>query len=182
MEAKLEQLAAGLAPRTDGWFVLNAGDACWYDWGLFGVYCQFEGESRFPQLGFNISVLQPGQSLGRYHREPGHQEDFLVVAGTCVLIIEDETRDLVAWDLVHCPPDTAHMIVGGGAESSVVISVGARGSGEGVSRGVVFPVSDVGRRFGVSVERETSEPSEAYADAPEAVITPYKDGWLPLGR
>src|SRR3954447_8560921 len=65
MEARLEESGKGLAPETDGWFVLNARDAHWKDSGPFGVYCAFEGKRRFPQFGFNISVLQPGQSLGR---------------------------------------------------------------------------------------------------------------------
>jgi hypothetical protein len=50
-----------------------------------------------------------------YHRERG-QEDFLVVTGECLLVIEGEERRLKAWDLVHRPgrttsssaPETRH--------------------------------------------------------------------------
>ena len=50
----------------------------------------------------NIHVLWPGQPNGLYHRE-SVQEDFLVVAGECLVLIEGEELALKAWDFVHCP-------------------------------------------------------------------------------
>jgi uncharacterized cupin superfamily protein len=41
-----------------------------------------------------------------YHAE-SVQEDFLVLMGDCILIIEDRERHLRAWDFVHCPPGAA---------------------------------------------------------------------------
>lgn len=176
-EAKLEQTAAGTVPAGDGWFVLNAKETVWADSPL-GAFCDWEGEGRiFPQLGINVSVLNEGQCLGRYHLEPGHQEDFLVLRGTCVAIVDEEERELRAWDLLHCPPAVPHMIVGTGPEPAVVISVGTRGDGSGVERGVTYPVSEVARRYGVSVEQETNEPAEAYADVAEPKPIAY-GGWL----
>jgi uncharacterized cupin superfamily protein len=113
-----------------------------------------------------------------YHAEPGHQEDFLVLDGECVLIVEEETRPLGRWDFFHCPPGVAHMIVGAGDDRSIVLSVGTRGEGEGVSRGVVYPVSLAARTYGVSVETETTDPREAYAASPPSAQVPY-GGWLP---
>jgi uncharacterized cupin superfamily protein len=156
--------------------VLNARDATWED-SPFGYFCTWEGEVPFPQLGINVSVLDPGQSLGRYHREPGHQEDFLVLSGTCVAIVEEEERELGPWDLLHCPPGVAHMIVGAGDGPAVVLSVGTRGDGEGVAQGVVYPVSEVAARHGVSVEHETDQPAEAYANVEPPTPVPY-GGWL----
>ena len=173
-EAQLEQSGHGLIPGGDGWFVLNARVASWRDWGPLGLYCDFQGAERFPQLGINISVLEPGQSLGRYHAENA-QEDFLVLAGTCLLIVEEETRELGAWDFFHCPPRTAHMIIGAGERSSVILAVGVRGSG----KGVVYPVSEVAAKYGVSVEKETTEPDEAYADLPKPISVTYRQGWVP---
>ena len=176
-EARLDQTPEGLEPASDGWFVLNAREARWED-SPFGQFCIWESEAnRFSQLGINVSVLAPGQSLGRYHLEPGHQEDFLVLSGACVAIVEDEERELRAWDLLHCPPGVPHMIVGAGDGLAVVLSVGTRGEGEGVARGVTYPVSDVAARHGVSVERETDDPSEAYADVAQPTPVPY-GGWL----
>jgi quercetin dioxygenase-like cupin family protein len=176
-EARLDRTPHGLEPAGDGWFVLNARDARWED-SPFGRFCVWEGEeSRFPQLGINVSVLEPGQSLGRDHLEPGHQEDFLVLRGTCVAIVEDEERELRAWDLLHCPPGVPHMVVAAGGGPAVVVSVGTRGDGSGISRGVTYPVSGVAARHGVSVERATDDPAEAYADVEQASAVPY-GGWL----
>jgi len=176
--ARLAETKGGLIPAERGWFIVNAAEARWKDSGPFGIYCPFEGKLPFLQLGFNISVLQPGQSLGRYHLEPGHEEDFLVLDGECILVVEDEELRLGRWDFFHCPPGVAHMIVGSGERPSTVLSVGTRGSGKGVSSGVVYPVSKVAARHGVSVERETTKPSEAYADVPRAKKSVRYGGWL----
>lgn len=178
-EARLAKAKGGLIPEERGWFVVNAAEARWKDTGPFGVYCPFEGKRPFLQLGFNISVLQPGQSLGRYHFEPGHEEDFLVLDGECILVVEELERPLVRWDFFHCPPGVAHMIVGSGDGPSIVLSVGTRGHGKGVSGGVVYPVSKVAARHGVSVDRETDDPLDAYADAPRAKKSVPYGGWLP---
>jgi Cupin domain len=53
------------------------------------------------------------------------QEDFLVIAGEALLIVEGEERSLRQWDLVHCPPGTEHTIVGAGETAYVVVAVGA---------------------------------------------------------
>ena len=165
----------GYMPDGEGWFVVSAGEIRWREWGPLGVYCDFEGKRRFPQLGVNISVLEPGQSLGRYHRENA-QEGFLVLAGRCVLVVEDEERELEAWDFVHCPPQTAHMIVGAGDGPSVVLAVGARGLSR---KGLVYPVSAVAAKHGVSVAAETAKPAEAYADLAAPTRVTYQEGWLP---
>jgi len=174
-EAPLRQTKFGLAPDGEGWFVVNAREIRWRAWERLGVYCDFEGKKRFKQLGFNISVLQPGESLGRYHRENA-QEDFLVVSGRCVVIVEDEERELRAWDFFHSPPGTAHMVVGAGDGPSVVVAVGARGRRP---KGLVYPVSAVAAKHGVSVVQETHEASEAYSDLARPVRVSYEEGWLP---
>jgi uncharacterized cupin superfamily protein len=165
----------GYMPDGQGWFVVNARAIRWREWEKLGVYCDFEGKRRFPQLGCNISVLEPGQSLGRYHRENG-QEGFLVLSGRCVLVVEDEERELRAWDFFHSPPGTAHMIVGAGEGPAVVLAVGARGLPR---KGLVYPVSDVAARHGISVAQETTKPAEAYADLSHPTRVTYQDGWLP---
>jgi uncharacterized cupin superfamily protein len=175
-EAAARETKFGLVHDEPGWFVINAREARWREWKRLGVYCDFEGKRRFPQLGINISVLHPGESLGRYHAERA-QEDFLVVAGTCVLIVEDEERELRAWDFFHSPPGTPHMLVGSGDGAAVVVAVGSRGRGRG--GGLVYHVSDVAARHGVSVEEETRKPAEAYADLPGPTRVRYGEGWLP---
>jgi uncharacterized cupin superfamily protein len=171
-EAPLRPSEGGLVPEGDGWFVVNAREARWKD-GAFGPYVRFEGEARFPALGINLNVLQPGQPACMYHGE-GEQEDFLVLAGEALLLVEGQERPLRAWDLVHCPPWTEHVIVGAGEGPCLVLSVGTRSGG-----GVVYPRSDVALRHDAGVERETRDPREAYARFPDDVETPYRDGWLP---
>src|SRR5262249_59922115 len=124
-EARLMSTEHGLVPEGDGWFVVNAREARWFHVEGRSALCFFERESEFAQLGFNICVLGPGQPMAMYHWE-ADQEDFLVVAGEALLIVEDEERPLRAWDFVHCPPGTNHVIVGAGEGPAVVVSVGAR--------------------------------------------------------
>ena len=144
----------GLVADGDGWFVINATESRWNDTGPFGFYCNFEGKRRFKQLGLNLNVLEPGQAIGLYHRERA-QEDFLVLAGECLLLVEGQERPLRAWDFVHCPPETNHMIVGAGDGPAVVLAVGARGRGRS---GIVYPADPLALEHGVGVEQETTKP------------------------
>lgn len=170
-EARLESTEHGLVPQGEGWFVLNARDALWKE-SDFGPYTRFEGEARFPQIGLNIGVLQPGQPSCMYHGE-GAQENFLVLSGSCLLLIEGEERPLRAWDFVHCPAWAEHVLVGAGDGPCVVLAVGAR-----PDDGVIYPASELAQRHGAGVERETREPAEAYASFGDDVPTGYREGWL----
>jgi mannose-6-phosphate isomerase-like protein (cupin superfamily) len=106
-KARLEELASGLAPASDGWFIVNVRDAAW-ETGPFGAGCFFESEAApFAELGINLRVVLPGDTRWLYHAE-SNQEDFLVLVGECLLLIEGEERPLGAWDFVHCPPHTEH--------------------------------------------------------------------------
>lgn len=160
-EARLQDSGSGLMPATDGWFVVNVRDAAW-ETGPFGSGCFFESEAApFTQLGINVRVIERGRSRWLYHAESG-QEDFLVLVGECVLLVEERERSLRAWDLVHCPPGTAHAFVPAGDTPCVILMVGARGP-RWPARGIAYPRSDLARRHGVGVEKETSSPAEAQA-------------------
>jgi uncharacterized cupin superfamily protein len=180
-EARLEDTGSGLVAVTDGWFAANVRDAEWVSSEAFGAACGlFEGdEAPFPDLGLTLSVLQPGQSSGLYHRET-KQEDFLVLAGECLLLVEGEERPLGAWDFVHCPPGTEHVFVGAGAGPCILFAVGARevpGPGRAQPPGtVVYPRSELARRHGAGAEAETTSGAEAYA--PFATWRPGRpDDW-----
>src|SRR5947207_11883786 len=91
-EAPMERTEYGLTPVTEGWFAVNVREATWMTNEKFGEACLFEGEAvRFPQVGYTLHVLAPGQPNGLYHREDD-QEDFLVLSGECLLVIEGEER------------------------------------------------------------------------------------------
>ncbi len=170
-ESKLKSTDGGLVPEGEGWFVVNAREAKWLD-GEFGAYTRFEGEARFPGLGVNIGVLAPGQPSAMYHGED-EQEDFLVLAGECLLLIEGEERLLRQWDFVHCPPWTEHVFVGAGEGPSVLLAVGTRSG-----HAVIYPRSEVALRHQAGAEQETREPREAYAGVKPDVDIGYRDGWL----
>ena len=112
-----------------------------------------------------------------YHRE-SNQEDFLVLAGEAILIVEGDERPLRQWDFVHCPPPTKHIIVGAGERPCLVLAVGAR-QGEPEDWGGYTP-DETARRHGVSVEAETTDARQAYAGLPPRQPTPYREGWLPV--
>jgi uncharacterized cupin superfamily protein len=180
-ESKLEQTEHGLVPKGEGWFVLGMRDAVWRHVDGRGAVCvvgdDFEGERQFEQLGINPFVLKPGEPMAMYHWE-ADQEDFLVVSGEAVLIIEGEERQLRAWDLVHCPPNTKHVIIGAGSGPCVVIGVGARERSTGPDW-IGFTVDKAANRYGASVAEDTTGPGVAYAPIPRREPTAYRDGWLP---
>jgi len=173
-EARLERAESGLVPITDGWFVLNVRDAAWLSNDAFGRRAVFEGSGpalrgrpdldghRFGQIGINLAFLSPGKPSGLYHAD-SRQEDFLVISGECIAIVEEEALRLRAWDFLHCPPGTGHVFIGIGVEPCVLLMVGARTS----ERQVVYPRSEAALRRGAGVERETWSATEAYAPFPD---------------
>jgi uncharacterized cupin superfamily protein len=180
-ESRLEPTEQGLVPRGDGWFVLNAREARWLHAPGRSAFCEFEGmldgEQDFLQLGINLNVLDPGVSMGMYHWE-ANQEDFLVLAGEAVLLVEGEERPLRQWDFVHCPAGTKHIIVGAGDAPCLVLAVGARDEPAGGVWGG-YSVDEVALRHGAGVERETTDAKQAYARFTRREPTRYRDGWLP---
>jgi quercetin dioxygenase-like cupin family protein len=164
-EARLEQRPEGLTAVTDGWFVVNVREAAWVQNEVLGAACIFEGdEAPFPQVGYTIGVLEPGQSGGRYHREV-NQEDFLVLSGECIAIVEGEERRLKQWDFLHCPPWTEHGFVGAGDGPCVIFMTGSRVGWP--DKGAVYVRTELAIRHGVGVETETSVSAEAYAPFPK---------------
>ena len=147
-----------------------AAEAAWVRNDAFGGRCPFESSPRvlaeradvepqmFADTGFTLAVLEPGKPTGLYHAE-SCQEDFLVLAGTCMLLIEEQERPLRAWDFVHCPPGTRHVFVGTGDQRCVIFMTGARREG----KTILYPRSEVARTRGAGVEVETALPRDAYA-------------------
>jgi uncharacterized cupin superfamily protein len=176
-EAPLEMTGAGLVPAAQGWFVLNAQEAHWRHREGRGKSLPFEGPTDFPQVGITLFVLGPGEPIGMYHWE-ADQEDFLVLSGEGLLIVEGEERPLRQWDFVHCPAGTKHIIIGAGDGHCVVFAVGAREHQAGAGWGG-YTVDEVALRHGAGVEQETSDVVEAYSRFPKTVPTRYHDGWLP---
>ena len=176
-EAPLERSEHGVVPKGDGWFVVNARDVEWLYAKGRGAFCNLEGDAEFTQVGFNPFVLGPGEPMSMYHWE-ADQEDFLILAGEALLIVEGEERPLRQWDFVHCPPDTNHNVVGAGDGPCVVLAVGSREHQDGPGWGG-YPVDETALRHKAGVEHETTKGAEAYAHVPKREETAYRDGWLP---
>jgi uncharacterized cupin superfamily protein len=155
--------------RDGGWFVVNARKARWRGGNGRTPICSFEHDRPFPELGINLTVLEPGRLGSLYHAE-GAQENFLILSGTCLLLIEGEERKLRTRDFVHCPPDTAHTFVAiDGA--CLVLQVGAR-----PARSIVYPMSELAQRYGAGVQQETTSVDDAYGKQRREPVS--YSGWL----
>jgi uncharacterized cupin superfamily protein len=164
-EARLERVASGVAPVTPGWFIVNTADAAWVDNEWCGGVCIFESDDFVlrgrpdlteyvkPHAGFTIRVVPPGHPAGLYHAE-AVQEDFLILMGECVLLIDDQERHLKTWDFVHCPPLTAHTFVAKGTGPCVILATGNRRD----DHERVYGRSEVALRYGAGSDRETTDP------------------------
>ena len=180
-EAKLEDQGAGLVAAGQGWFVLNARDARWFDSGavhslpLTGAD-EYEAETFFPMLGLALRVLEPGAAMSAYHWET-EQEDFLVLAGTPLLVVEGQERQLRPWDFVHCPPGANHVFVGAGGGPSVVVAASSRQFQKDGPWGE-YTVDPVAARHGASPPETTQDSELAGRDLPDRQPARYVDGWL----
>ncbi len=183
-EAKLAQADdAGLVPATSGWFVLNARDARWiekpghgHSVPLTGVD-EYEAETFFPMLGMAIRVLGPGEPSTTYHWET-EQEDFLVLWGEAVLIVEGEERELKQWDFVHCPPGTRHAFAGAGERGCGLLCVSSRQFQKDGPWGF-YCTDEAAARYNASSPEETQDLSLAEARFPPSRPTRYRRGLLP---
>jgi uncharacterized cupin superfamily protein len=157
--------------------VLNARDARWLHTPGRGAYSKLEGDLLFDQIGMHLCVLGPGEPMAMYHWELD-QEDFLVISGDALLIVEGEERALRQWDYVHCASGTKHAIIGAREAGCVVVAVGARERGTEENWGG-YTVDATAAKHGVSVERDPTKPEEAYSHLEHRQPTRYRAGWLP---
>jgi uncharacterized cupin superfamily protein len=156
-------------------FVMNVADAPTEAHSRRAMCIDFESrDARWPDTGVNIQIMQPGRPNCRYHSEPV-QEDFLVLHGECIVILEGEERPLRQWDFVHVPAGVEHVFVGAGEGPCAVLMIGSRRKDE-----AHYPVNEVAARYDASVSTATDDPAEAYADwrrePPSSVPNPW-----PLG-
>lgn len=61
-EAKLDDQGSGLTPVTEGWFVVNVGDAEWWFAESRGARCAFENDNGRPPVEFDQLGLLPWSS------------------------------------------------------------------------------------------------------------------------
>ena len=183
-EAKLEDSGTGRVPASQGWFVLNARDARWfhkpgqgYSLPLTGAD-EHEAETFFPMLGMAIRVVDPGEPTATYHWET-EQEDFLVLSGEALLIVEGEERRLEQWDFVHCPPETRHVFVGAGPAPCVLLCASSRQFQKDGPWGS-YCADEAAARYNASPPEDTQDADLAYARFAPPRPTRYRGG-LPPG-
>jgi uncharacterized cupin superfamily protein len=182
-EAQLEDTGAGLVPASQGWFVLNARDARWNEKPGQGFSLpltgddEYEAETYFPMLGMAIRVVEPGEPTTTYHWE-NDQEDFLVLSGEGVLIVEGQERRLRQWDFVHCPPGTKHAFAGAGEGPFVLLCAGSRKFQKEGPWGS-YVADENAALHNASPPEDTEDGSVAYARFPDPRPIRYREGLLP---
>ncbi|HEU0317119.1 MAG TPA: cupin domain-containing protein, partial [Solirubrobacteraceae bacterium] len=106
------------------------------------------------------------------------QEDFLVLAGEGVLVVEGEERPLRPWDFVHCPPETRHAFAGTGDGPFVLLCASSRRFQKDGPWGS-YCVDEIAARYNASPPEETQDGEVAYARFAPSSATRYPGGLLP---
>jgi len=182
-EARLTDGGSGLVPESPGWFVLNARDARWFEKPGMGFSLPltgddaYEAETFFPMLGMAIRVVGQGEPTTTYHWET-EQEDFLVLSGRGVLIVDGEERPVGPWDFVHCPPGVRHAFAGAGVEPFVLLCVSSRQFQKDGPWGF-YCADEAAARYNASSPEETQDGSIAYARFAPPHPMRYREGLLP---
>jgi uncharacterized cupin superfamily protein len=183
-EAELKRTpAGGLVPASTGWFVLNARDARWWDKPGQGYSLpltgtdEYEAETFFPMLGMSIRVMHAGEPSTTYHWET-EQEDFLVLSGEAILIVEGEERRLKQWDFVHCPPETRHAFVGAGDGPCVLLCASSRQFQKDGPWGF-YCADETAARYNAAPPEDTQDTESSDALFPPPRETTYPGGLLP---
>lgn len=128
-------------------------------------------DAPWPDTGVNVQIMQPGQPNCRYHSEPV-QEDFLVLHGECIAIVDGQERRLRQWDFLHCPAGLEHVFVGAGDGPCAVLMIGSRREDA-----AHYPVNDLAAKYDASAAEETDDPAEAYADWRKEPFRPAPNPW-----
>jgi uncharacterized cupin superfamily protein len=184
-EAQLTETDAGLVAASPGWFVMNARDARWFDKPGQGHslpltgHDEYEAETFFPMLGMAIRIVRAGERTTAYHWET-EQEDFLVLSGEALLIVEGQERPLKQWDFVHCPPETRHSFVGAGDVPCVLLCASSRQFQKDGPWGF-YCADDTAARHNASSPEDTQDGAVADTGFAPPRATRYRDGLLPGG-
>ena len=180
-EAELRDDGAGLVPASSGWFVVNAREARWLHRPGRGdalplTGCdEFEAETFFPMLGMSMQVFPPSEPNGTYHWET-EQEDFLVLAGEALAIVEGQERPLSSGTsyTAHPRPDTCSLAL---ATSRVSSSLRRRGSSRKTGRGAF--TAPMRSQLGTTQARPRTPKmaNSRTAGSPPSRMSRYRDGF-----
>ena len=156
----------------DQTLIINLADAPAWSHPQQGTDLVFEPrDEHWPDTGVNVQIMQPGQPNCLYHKEPV-QEDFLVLHGECILIVDSEEKRLRQWDFVHCPAGVEHVFVGAGDGPCAVLMIGSRRDER-----AWYPVNEVAARHGASAAAATGDPAVAYAEWEKQPFERVENPW-----
>ena len=125
-------------------------------------------------LGMAIRVLQPGVPSASYHWET-EQEDFLVLHGEAILIVEGRERRVKQWDFIHCPPETKHVFAGARDGPCVILCASSRQFQKDGPWGY-YCADETAAKYNASPPEDTQDDS---AHFPPSTPAPYREGLLP---
>ncbi len=153
-------------------FVINLADAPALSHPRRATLIDLEpSDVTWADTGVNVQVMQPGQPNCKYHSEPV-QEDFLVLHGECIAIVDGKERALRQWDFLHCPAGTEHVFVGSGDGPCAVLMIGSRREDA-----AHYPVNEIAARYDASVASPTDQPADAYAEWRQEPRRPTTNPW-----
>jgi uncharacterized cupin superfamily protein len=144
-----------------GSFVLNVAEATAWEHPVAGLSIHFAPPDAFRDTGINIAVLRPGQPSCKYHSE-SVQEDFLVLCGECVLILEGEERPLRGGTSCTASRQRARVHRAGDGPCWI-LQIGARREGQTLD----YPADERAARYGAAAPVPTTSGDDAYADWPQ---------------
>jgi uncharacterized cupin superfamily protein len=182
-EAQPKETEVGLVPAGKGWFVMDVRDARWFDkpgqgYSVPLTGCdEYEAETFFPMLGMAIRVMNPGDVATTYHWET-EAEDFLVLHGEAIAILEGQERRIKQWDFVHCPPETKHTFVGAGDAPCVLLCASSRQFQKDGPWGY-YCYDETAEKHNAASPEDTQDGSIPDARFPEPKESRYREGWLP---
>ena len=181
-EAAPETRAPGSCPCLPGGSLANDRDLRWSHKPEQGESLPLTGRDEyeaetFPMLGMAIRVMQPAQPSGTYHWET-EQEDFLVLDGEGVLIVEGEERTLRRWDFVHCPPGAKHGFAGAGERPFVLLCASSRQFQKDGPWGF-YCADETAAKCNASSPEDTQDGEIAYGRFSETVESRSREGTLP---
>ena len=129
-------------------------------------------------LGMALRVARAGEADHHVTTGRPEQEDFLVLSGEFIAIIEGEERRLHRWDFVHCPPGTKHAFVGVGDEPCVLLCASSRQFQKDGPWGY-YCYDDTAESHNAASPEDTQDGEIAYARFPEPREAHYPEGLLP---
>jgi uncharacterized cupin superfamily protein len=91
---------------------------------MFGRVRDLEAIFQMRRFGVDVQTIAPGEQNAPYHVHEEEEEFFLVLEGTCKLLLDGEHHDLTAGDCVYTRPGQAHCFYNDGLTACMLLVSG----------------------------------------------------------